>query len=829
MVGHLVDKESNALATILETELQTEAERVKGKASKLLKPGNAFIGISFNGILNDKLRGFYRSIFHDEAGAQKTIATTHFEATDARRAFPSFDEPDFKARFNITLDIENNHLAVSNWPILNETRISDFVKRVTFEETVPMSTYLVAFIVGPLEATTPINVKGAELRVVHIPGKAHMAPFALEIGQFSLEYFSNYFSIEYPGKKLDLIALPDFAFGAMENLGAVTFRETALLADPETASRSDYERVADVVAHELAHMWFGDLVTMKWWNGIWLNEAFATFMEMKCVDEFRKDWDRWVTFGLSREAAMAIDGISNTRPIEFPVKHPSEAEGMFDVLTYQKGASVLRMLEQFMGEEQFRNGISNYLIAHSYSNTETSDLWDALESAHQKSENPEGLDEKFPVKELMDSWIFQGGYPLVEGSLQGDSLTIKISPFKYSEKTGAIGKNWLAPVTIGVTDWTNDSARIKKFVMKEHDVHLDIKTLSQDSSLNKSFLSLNFRGSGFYRVKYDDLLLDHFLTNIDVMEKLEKFNLISDTFAAVQSQITPLESYLKLVNKFGIAEEKDPNIWSIIGGSFRIFERTLGISSSDKDTNEVLSNFIRSTLNPLFLSLGFEHKRDEPETFKTLRAIVLSMLGTLGNDNIVKDSCLNYFEMASSSSGEMDPDLSTAILDVVAFYGEDTEYEAVLNRYRNPKSPQDEQRHLFALGSFRKESLIKNTLELSMSEVRTQNAPYLLQSMLTNVAAQTLTWTFIENNFEKMCEVFPSPTISRMLDGIRALSTLDSNGNSLNGTRAIEFVRNHPIHSGQKTVDQSVERLENLISFTRSIRERLASKLSLYI
>ena len=261
-----------------------------------------------------------------------------------------------------------------------------------FADTIKMSTYLVAFIVGEFEATDPVPAGGAPLRVCAVPGKKRLAGFAVEIGKASLEHFASYYGIPYPGDKLDLIAIPDFASGAMENLGAITFRETALLVDAESATRTELERVADVVSHENAHMWFGDLVTMKWWNGLWLNEAFATFMEMLAVDAWKPEWRRWDSFTVSRAAAMQVDGLKSTRPIEFPVERPEEAAGMFDVLTYEKGASVLRMLEQYLGAEAFRDGIRLYLKRHAYANAETTDLWDALEESTRQ-----------PVRALMDS------------------------------------------------------------------------------------------------------------------------------------------------------------------------------------------------------------------------------------------------------------------------------------------------------------------------------------------------------------------------------------------------------------------------------------------
>ena len=361
------------------------------------------------------------------------LATTQMESTDARRAFPCFDEPEFKATFEVTLIVDEGLNAYSNSPVAEEIPEPDGRRQVHFAPTMVMSTYLVAFIVGPLEHTDPVDVGGVPLRVVHPPGKGHLTAFALDVGAHALRFFTDYFGIPYPGDKLDMVAIPDFAAGAMENLGCVTYRESALLVDPATAARVELERVADVVCHEIAHMWFGDLVTMKWWNGIWLNEAFATFMEVLAVDAYEPEWQRWVSFGVEREAAMAVDGLHSTRPVEFPVGRPEEAEGMFDVLTYQKGGSVLRMLEQFIGPDVFREGIHDYLVTHAYSNTETADLWNALERSSGR-----------PVATIMDTWINQGGYPLMT---VGEGGAVAQQPFSYSGSPGgAIGSRWQIPI-----------------------------------------------------------------------------------------------------------------------------------------------------------------------------------------------------------------------------------------------------------------------------------------------------------------------------------------------------------------------------------------------
>ncbi|NNN21152.1 MAG: M1 family metallopeptidase, partial [Acidimicrobiales bacterium] len=787
-------------------DIDETLERLTFNFETPIEPGRWFLKINFQGILNDKLRGFYKSTFVDETGNERIIATTHCEATDARRAFPCWDEPDLKAVFSVKLDVDQDLVAISNWPETKSDALEGNKKRVFFGDTIKMSTYLVAFIVGPMEVSSPRVVDGIELRVIHVPGKSHMAPFALDIGEHSLKFFAEYFDIPYPGKKLDLIALPDFAFGAMENLGAVTFRETALLADPITASRSDYERVADVVAHEIAHMWFGDLVTMKWWNGIWLNEAFATFMEMLCVDAFRPDWERWVTFGLSREAAMGIDSLANTRPIEFPVRHPSEAEGMFDVLTYQKGAAVLRMLEQFISPEVFRDGIRDYLKTHAYSNTETSDLWDALESASKRGVLPEGVKEAIPVREMMDSWIFQGGYPLVSVKYENSKLSLSQSPFQLNpnKDKGEIGNTWLVPVKLSNTSKDGTVAASLSLVLESEPVlngdgenRLDTSGISDGS-----YLSANTGGTGFYRVLMDASLSKNFISSFGARPTLERFNYVCDAFATTIAGLSSIEEFMKVIEAIGKSGEKDSNVWAVIASALKLFEKTLG-EADQEILARASSKLISRTLN----ELTWQHKSSEPENYRTLRNLLLSIGGTIGkNQEIIKKS-QELFEKSINSDEKLDPDLASAILETVATNGGESDYEAILNHYKTPDSPQDEQRHLFALALFRDSDLIERTLDLSMTEVRTQNAPFLIQSMLIIKSSQKATFEFLEANYQKMSEAFPSPTISRMLDGLRGLSTLDESGNAPLSSRAVKFIEQNPPHSGKKTVDQALERL----------------------
>ncbi len=421
--------DTEQLATIT---IDADSERATLTVDAALPVGSARIVIRFTGILNNDLRGFYRSVYKTDDGVEKVIATTQFEATDARRAFPCWDQPDFKATYSVSLIIEDGLMAVSNAAEVSRETLDTGKVKVDFAETMKMSTYLVAFIVGELEATEPVDVDGTPLRIIAPPGNMHLTPFALDVGAHSLRYFSNYYDIAYPGDKLYMVAIPDFSFGGMGNLGCITYRETALLLATEKATQAEAQRVADVIAHEIAHMWFGDLVTMKWWNGIWLNEAFATFAEMKCVDAYKPEWKRWLAFSQFRGMSQETDALAATRPVELAVESPEEANAMFDVLTYQKGSSVLRMLEQYLGEQTFRAGVTRYLKTHAYSNTDTPDLWAALEAESGE-----------PVGEIMDTWIFQGGYPRVSVSANDEGYELSQEQFRF---LGQGDSTWQVPV-----------------------------------------------------------------------------------------------------------------------------------------------------------------------------------------------------------------------------------------------------------------------------------------------------------------------------------------------------------------------------------------------
>ncbi|MEE9173451.1 MAG: M1 family metallopeptidase, partial [Thermoplasmata archaeon] len=431
-----------------DVSLDEDLERVTLTFGETLPPGRTTVSLRFSGILNDQLRGFYRSRYTTPEGEDRYMATTQFEATDARRAFPCWDEPARKAAFDVTLIVPSELTAFSNTPVVSEEDLGDGTKAVRFAETPRMSTYLLAFLVGDL-ATVEDSAKGGTLvRIVTVRGKEELGRFALESALRILDYFDDYFGIPYPLPKLDHFAIPDFAAGAMENWGAITYRERILLFDPRESSTITRQFIVDVMAHEIAHMWFGDLVTMEWWDDLWLNESFASWIGTKAVADLYPEWNMWTQFLYQDTAGgLTLDGLRNSHPIEAPVHNPAEIREIFDAISYSKGASVLWRLENFLGEGPFRNGLRAYMDAHAYGNARTEDLWGALERASGR-----------PVPALMASWLRQTGFPLLEVKSHREDGDLRVdltqSRFLYENLEGSTEDDtlWKVPVAIQRAD-----------------------------------------------------------------------------------------------------------------------------------------------------------------------------------------------------------------------------------------------------------------------------------------------------------------------------------------------------------------------------------------
>ena len=771
-----------------------ELERVTLQLNNEAAPGSYNLHIEFDGILNRKLAGFYISTFTDESGVERKIATTQFESTDARQAFPCFDEPAMKASFEIALTVPADLFAASNGPIISETTSDDGNERtVKFGTTIKMSTYLVAFIVGPFEATDPVDVDGVPLRIIHPIGKGHLTPFALETGAFALKYFTDYYGIPYPGEKLDLVAVPDFAFGAMENLGCVTFREVILLVDTEKATQPELLRIADVIAHELAHMWFGDLVTMQWWNGIWLNEAFATFMAAMCTDAFNPEWRRWDQFSLERSAAFDVDSLQKTRPIEYEVKSPSDADGMFDLLTYEKGGSVLRMLEQHLGPDRFRDGIRHYLNKHKYGNTETSDLWDALEEVTGE-----------PVRSTMDAWIYQRGYPIVNVKQCGgcEKTIFTQSRFFYKSPEESDETVWPIPMGVKYADADGDIGSIK-MLMTEGDV--EVAELE-----NARWVNANAGSNGFYRVNYSPDLMTSLRYAIGDMEAIERYSLADDQWSAMLAGDSSAVDYVRLAE--GYSDEDDLDVWTLLTGNLASLERII----EDEEARSNLRSRLASLYNSGFSRLGWAPRDSDSPRDLECRGVLARSLAVSARDADALNRLRKLHDQHLSGEA-VEPNLVSASTNAVAVVGSAVDYETFLDRFKNAATPQEERRYMGSLAAFPGQGEMQNTLDMCLNgDIRSQDAPYLIAACLTNRHHGMKAWDFIKSNWDAMLEMYPDNSIVRMVGGIRTLSKPDQ------AADIKQFFDTHSVPTGELTLQQYFERLDVNVAF----RQRETGRLS---
>ncbi len=777
--------------------LDEATERCRLVFERPVAPGSWELSLAFAGSLNDKLRGFYRSSYKDAYGATRTLAATQFEATDARRAFPCWDEPAFKASFTCTLVIDPALTAVSNTRVVSE-RGENGKKVVTFAETIRMSTYLVAFVVGDLEATEPVQVGRTPLRIWCVPGKRRLAGFGRDIAAASLAFFESYYGLPYPGDKLDLLAIPDFAAGAMENLGAITFRETALLVDETAATHAELERVADVVAHENAHMWFGDLVTMSWWNGIWLNEAFATFMEMLAVDAWRPEWNRWTSFGVSRAAAFATDALWSTRPIEFEVTAPRDADAMFDVLTYEKGASVLRMLEQYLGPEVFRDGVRGYLASHTYGNAETGDLWAALGEAARAD-----------IPAVMDGWIFRPGFPLVSVRRQGQDLVLTQRRFTYLPEPPAFvaadaneAQHWQVPIQVRLGG--RAGSVVQRVLLVGAEARLPWPA-------DVTWALVNEGGHGFYRVHYAGELLEPLLARLADLRPIERFNLVGDAWAATNAGLLSVTEYLELVRRF--ETERDRNVWTILLASLTSLNRIIG--SADRPRLEA---YARGLLRPAVADLGWTPRAGENELTRQLRGDLLRALGTLGSDAAIQTAAAERYAASLHDATAVDPNVLPALIAILAHVGDAVRYDEFLRRFRSATTPQEEQRYLYALAAFRGPELIEATLARTVNgEIRTQDAPFVVRSLLMSVYAREPAWAFVKAHWDPMDRLYPKHGLRRMCEGVIGLTTpaLERDVHA--------FFSERKIHLGGKTLLQYLEQLRVAVALGEREGEGLAA------
>ncbi|MGC8647258.1 MAG: M1 family metallopeptidase [Candidatus Micrarchaeia archaeon] len=719
-------------------------EKITLRISKRIK-GKATIEISFKGFNNDKMYGFYRSRYKNEKnGKDEYLLTTQFEAADARSAFPCFDEPALKASFSIELVVDKGLDAISNMPI---SKISSKGNKnaYVFEKTPPMPTYLVYMGVGKFE-----YLKGKlgklPIRIVTVPGKKKYASLALELTKKFVAFYEKYFGIKYPLPKLDMIAIPDFAAGAMENWGAITFREIDLLGDRKSIATASLQSIAETVAHELAHQWFGDLVTMKWWDDLWLNESFATFMSFKAMDHVFPKWDIGTqSFIEINSVAMAADQLRSTHPISVEVKTPAEIDEIFDEISYEKGGSILKMLEDYIGYETFRKGLHRYLKKHSYGNATKYDLWGALD------EEAKNEGKRLKVSETASSWIDLQGYPVVE--LTGKKLTQRRFALL------GIASKCVWPIPMHYLD-----AKGEHFSM----MNSKAMDLAYDG-----FAKLNYGQKGFYRTKYSQENLEELgkLIERKKLPRIDAWGIENDLYALLRARMVKLGDYLDFVSRHCVDPEYPLNasIARHLLGLYVTFYFEKGIAERIR---EIGTNYY----NALMEKIGLEKKPGEPMTTTLLRSDAVAGLAIMGGSERVENKLKNIFNDKLSGRA-VDQNLSNAAYIYAAWNGSSDVFGKLTALFKKEKMPDEQRRLLGSLGYFRDGELIEKALEFSISNsVRMQDSFVINSRAAANPFATELLWRWTKAKWSLLKKRYGSGThmLGRYVSALSSIKSIET-------------------------------------------------------
>ena len=787
IVLHSAELEINS-CTVIWNEKKLKAKvRLDEKNEELILSlpekisGKAMLVIDFVGTLNDKLVGFYRSKY-EYKGKEKHLATTQFEAADARRAFPCWDEPEAKATFDVSLVVDNNLTAISNMPVISKKRLGK--KTVfRFDRTPIMSTYLLYLGVGEFEFLQG-KLGKTLVRIVTTKGKKQQGKMALVFTKQFLSYFQKYFKIPYPLPKLDMIAIPDFASGAMENWGAITFRETVLLYDPKTSSTDTLQHIAEVVAHELAHQWFGNLVTMKWWNDLWLNESFATFMATKAVDKIYPNWDFWDQFLISEmTGGLSLDSLKSSHPIDVDVKSPADVRQIFDEISYNKGGSVLMMLEDFIGQETFRNGLHSYLKKHEYSNATTEDLWNSLGAASRK-----------PVRKMMDTWVRQIGYPIIDATVVDSKIKLSQKRFLLEGDSKQQRGRWMIPISVRMEDKT-----ITKMMDNSTAIPYDGR-----------WFKVNDGQRGFYRVKYGEDSLEQLgrLIEEKKISNLDRWSIHHDLTALVMSNQYPLKHYLDFVRHY--EEEDDYVVLSDIVG----FLNFLYVAFSGEKFWDEIKEFNHYFMSMIFQRLGWDSVRGEKSTYALLRSTLINSLGKLDDKEIHNESQARFSHLLRTNS--LNPDLRSPVYSTVAWNGNLKTYQQLVNMYRKASTQEEKVRFLGSLSNFKEKQLLAKTLAFTLSkDVRTQSLFVPIARMVANPYGKDLVWPWIRKNWKGLVKKFGvgNPLLNRIIGSVSVMSDMKKE------KEIRRFFAKHHVPGTEMKLAQSLERIRIHAKFLENARK----------
>jgi aminopeptidase N len=765
-----------------------------------LAPGDHALTLRFTGKINQQGQGLFYMRYQEEgSGARKVMLGTQFEATDARRFFPCWDEPAFRARFQLAVVVPENWLAVSNMPIESEQKVPGG-KEVRFASTPPMSSYLNVFVAGELDLIKS-QVGPTQIRVIATKGKAELGRYALQASAEILKYYNDYFGVPYPLPKLDQIAIPGGFGGAMENWGGITYYESALLFDPRTSSAETKQIIYEVIAHEVAHMWFGDLVTMAWWDNLWLNEGFASWMGSKCTAHFNPQWEVWLArklprdptrrTGIAKEAAMEGDARSTTHPIQQRVETEAQANSAFDDITYKKGESFLRMLESFLGQDVFGDGVRRYIHAHKYSNTTTADLWSALSDASNKS-----------VAEIAVGWTEQPGFPVVNVKREADGK-VRLNQERFTVNfKNAPPLLWQIPVTYSVGGETPATLLMTG------------KTAGLTNIPADRALKLNLKGAGNYRVEYDDPSWELLLKALSKLDVEDRVNLMSDAWALVQAGRAPLSVYFGLLEKLpastGLAEREQ---------MIEVFEFTNRLLIGSP-VHEAFQQYARSLLRSTFETLGWEPRRDEPPNAGRLRGSLIGALGRLNDPEII-GGCRERFEKYLANPVSLPPDLRAPVLATIGRYADEKTWNTLHNLGLKTTSSEDKQDYYNALACSTDPKLVKKTLAIALTdELPTSRAIFLVSRVARDSGHADIAWNFAKANMQALLAKVDAASATRYAPSLFTFFSDESR---------IDELRQYAKKNLPQATAPEVAKAVDEIQFRAEFRNRLATQLNAWI
>ena len=770
-----------------ESSLNEKDEKLTIKLAKKIK-GKAKLSIKFTGTLNDRLLGFYKSQYKDRKGKTKYLATTQFEAADARRAFPCWDEPAVKATFDVSLLVDKHLDAISNMPVISKKKTGTKIL-YKFVRTPIMSTYLLYLGVGEFEYLHG-KLRNIKIRIVTTKGNKNKGKLSLDFTKKFLGEYEKYFGIKYPLPKLDMIAIPDFAAGAMENWGAITFREAILLYDTKTSSTRTKQYIAEVISHELAHQWFGNLVTMKWWNDLWLNESFATFMATKIVNKFYPEWDLWDQFlGDAMLEAMSLDALKNSHPINVDVKHPAQIREIFDAISYDKGGNVLRMLENYVGIENFRKGLKYYLTQHRYSNAEGRDLWKSIGKVAHK-----------PVDAMMKTWIDQVGYPVVD--VKRNNSKVSLTQRRFLSDGSISSKNrWAIPIHI------EEGNHESSILMKSQKSVMSLKNTDSNFIINSGRY-------GFYRVQYDDNSLANLSLLIDekILNHVDRWSLQNDLFSQCVSGTKQLQEYLDFTTSYH-DEDDYITLQNLAQNLYHLYKLTRKEKFSDE-----IHTYNVQFLGTIFDRLGWDSQKNEKHTNALLRSFVITALGKLGDKEILNEA-KKRFNKFLKNKNSLAADLQEPVFVLMAWQGNEKTYNKLLSLYKKSTLQEEKIRFLIAMCNFKQKNLLLKTLALSLTpEVRSQNIRVPIMGVSANIYGSDILWPWLKNHWKKLVRRFGvgNPLANRIVASIGSVID-DKQEKDLR-----KFFKRNPLPGTERVIEQTLERVRIKSAFLRRIKREFA-------